>query len=235
VQGQLLGALVAGLPVGATSLATLDRLDLRALLAASMLERRRQVDVESQRARGQQELFDLLSEPLLLLDPAGRISASSRGARELLRPAVTERKSQPAGVLPSEHLSSFFSARDQERVQQWLRDSLQSSGSSPVMEKQTPQAQLHNGINVRLHFAPPVPGQPTAILLQPLGAAEPARDSDHAEAELQNVIEWLEEGVVLFGADENVRAMNTRFEQIMGLAPEQSGKIRSLEGLIVQL
>jgi two-component system NtrC family sensor kinase len=74
-----------------------------------------------------------------------------------------------------------------------------------------------------------------AILLQPLGATESARQSDHAEVELQNVIEWLEEGVLLFDAGENVRAINTRFEQIMGLNPGQSGKIKSLEGLIAHL
>jgi signal transduction histidine kinase/FixJ family two-component response regulator len=234
-QGQLLGTLVAGLPGVATSLATLDRLDLRALLAASLLEKRKRLDVESQRARCQEELLDLLSEPLLLMDASGRISASSRGARELLRPAVTARESRPAGALPSEHLSGLFFGRDQERVQQWLRDTIQSCASTPTAEKQPPQAQLHNGINVRLYLARPVPGQLAAILLQPLIANESARQSDHAEAELQNVIEWLEEGVVLFDAGENVRAMNTRFEQIMGLAPEQSGKIKSLEGLIAHL
>ncbi len=52
---------------------------------------------------------------------------------------------------------------------------------------------------------------------------------------MQNVIEWLEEGVVLFDAQDNIRAMNTRFEQIAGLAPEESGKIKTLEGLIGRL
>lgn len=232
VQGQLLGTLVAGLPGGVTSLATLDRLDFRAMLAAFLLERRRQLDVELQRARCQQEMFDLLSEPLLLLDATGRITASSRGARELLR---ADRSLQPVGVLPSEHLSGFFSGRDQERVEQWLHDSLPYSASKPVTERQSPEAQLHNGINVQLRLSPSVPGQPAAILLQPLEATESALQSDYAEAELRNVIEWLEEGVVLFDSDENVRAMNTRFEQIMGLAPEEFGKIKSLEDLMARL
>ena len=235
VHGHLLGTLVAGLPGGATSLVTLDRLELRAVLAASLLQRRKQMEVETQRARGQQELLDLLSEPLLLLDAAGRISASSRGARELLRPALPARESQPADALPSENLSGLFCGRDQERVQRWLHDSLESSTSSPVLGKQPPEAQLHNGINVELHLAPSAPGQLAAILLQPLGAKESARQSDHADAELQNVIEWLEEGVVLFDSHENVRAINTRFEQIMGLAPGQSGTIKSLEKLIARL
>jgi signal transduction histidine kinase len=33
----------------------------------------------------------------------------------------------------------------------------------------------------------------------------------------------------------NVRAMNTRFEQIAGLAPEESGKFKTLEGLLGRL
>jgi signal transduction histidine kinase/FixJ family two-component response regulator len=52
---------------------------------------------------------------------------------------------------------------------------------------------------------------------------------------LQNVIEWLEEGVVLFDAQENIRVMNTRFEQIAGLPPEESGTIKTLEELIARL
>ena len=236
-QGRLLGTLVAGLPGGATSLATLDRLDFRALLAAHLLDRRRRADVESQRTRSQQELLDLLNEPLLLLDAAGRVTASSRGARALLRPAVTARESQPADVPISEYFSGLFSGRDQDRVQQWLLDSPLSATSAAVTEKQAPQVLLRNGINVRLQVAPRGPGQPAAILLQPLGeeAAESARQPGQGEAELRNVIEWLEEGVVLFDASQNVRAMNTRFEQIIGLAPEHSGKIKTLEGLIANL
>ena len=234
-QGQLLGTLVAGLPGGAASLATLDRLDLRALLAATALEKRKASQVESQRARAQLELIELLSEPLLLLDETGRIVVSSRGARELLCKAVPARESPPAAILPLEHLSGLVCGRDQQRVQRWLRDSLQASASNSVRKEEPLHVQLHNGINVRLHLTLPVPGQPAAILLQPHGALESVRQTDHAEAELQNVIEWLEEGVVLFDTSENVRAMNTRFEQIMGLAPEQSGKIRSLEGLIAHL
>jgi len=31
-------------------------------------------------------------------------------------------------------------------------------------------------------------------------------------------------GVILFDAQDNIRVMNTRFEQIAGLAPEESGE-----------
>ena len=59
-EGQLLGVLVAGFPATVASMATLNRLELRA-----------------------QSLLDLVSDPLFLLDNIGRITATSRGAREL--------------------------------------------------------------------------------------------------------------------------------------------------------
>jgi hypothetical protein len=77
-EGQLLGVLVAGLSSGAVSLATLDRLELCAALAASALWHRRKKEEEGHQARWQQGLLDLIREPLFLVDQAGTIVASSR-------------------------------------------------------------------------------------------------------------------------------------------------------------
>jgi two-component system NtrC family sensor kinase len=53
--------------------------------------------------------------------------------------------------------------------------------------------------------------------------------------EILNVIEWLEEGVVLFGANEKVRAVNTRFAQIVGLSPEELAGVKTLDDLVASL
>jgi signal transduction histidine kinase/ActR/RegA family two-component response regulator len=53
--------------------------------------------------------------------------------------------------------------------------------------------------------------------------------------EILNVIEWLEEGVVLFGANQEIRALNTRFGQIVGLSPEELAGIKTLDDLIASL
>jgi len=87
-------------------------------------------------------------------------------------------------------------------------------------------SELCNGICVRLRIAGPAPGRGLAILLEPLESHEAARQADRAETELQSVLEWMEEGVVLFDAQENVRAMNTRFEQIAGSARRTPGRSR---------
>jgi signal transduction histidine kinase/CheY-like chemotaxis protein len=234
-QGQLLGVLVAGLPGGATSLATLDRLELRARVAAVALHNRKREEKESHKARSQQELFDFISDPVLLLDDAGKVTASTRGARNLFSRAGQTSGSPSPAIFPS-HLSDLFGGRDRIRVQKWLQQALDLPASgNGANEEETSQAELQNGVSVRLRLAPRVPGQPFAVLLQPAAALESERPPDHAEAELQNVLEWLEEGVVLFDSRENVRAMNTRFQQIAGLSPDESGRIKTLEGLIARL
>ncbi len=227
-EAQLLGILVAGLPASAVSITTLDRLELRARLAAFALLRSKRNEEESRAANAEQSLLDLVADPLFLLDHSGRVTASSRGARELFR------RAGKTAALPSGHLSDLFCGRDRERLGRWLQQSLNPS-SAPAIKKETPQGELQNGIKVRLQLAPRLPSQPPAVLLEPEKAAESRRQTDHAEAELQNVIGWLEEGVVLFDERENVRAVNTRFEQMVGLTPEESGKIKTLEEWIARL
>ena len=57
----------------------------------------------------------------------------------------------------------------------------------------------------------------------------------HAPTELMNVIEWLEEGLVLFGPHNEIRAMNTRFGQIVGWTAEQCMEVRTLDALVALL
>jgi signal transduction histidine kinase/CheY-like chemotaxis protein len=61
------------------------------------------------------------------------------------------------------------------------------------------------------------------------------RDAEHSVTEVLNVIEWLEEGVVLVGPRQEIRAVNSRFGQIVGLAPEELARIRTLNDLITAL
>jgi signal transduction histidine kinase/CheY-like chemotaxis protein len=59
--------------------------------------------------------------------------------------------------------------------------------------------------------------------------------TEHAITEVLNVIEWLEEGVVLFGARQEIRALNTRFGQIIGLAPEELASIKTRDDLVAAI
>jgi len=61
------------------------------------------------------------------------------------------------------------------------------------------------------------------------------KDAEHSVTEVMNVIEWLEEGVVLVGPRQEIRAVNSRFGQIVGLAPEELARIKTLNDLITAL
>ncbi len=61
------------------------------------------------------------------------------------------------------------------------------------------------------------------------------RDAEHGVTAVLNVIEWLEEGVVLFGPRQEIRAVNSRFGQMVGLAPEELARIKTLDDLIASL
>jgi signal transduction histidine kinase/CheY-like chemotaxis protein len=235
-EGQLSGAMVAGLPGRATSLATFERLELRAVLAASALRHRMLKEEESRRAGRQQTLLECISEPLLVLDEAGRIAAASRGAHELALGTASKIKGPRRPETPSSsNLEEVFRAGDREQVETWLRAALDRGPANRDVNAESIRVELHNGAGVRLRLVKPAQGAATVILLESLVAGASNGQAMHAETELQNVIEWLEEGVVLFDTQNNIRAINTRFEQMAGLAPEESGKFQTLEGLIGRL
>jgi signal transduction histidine kinase/FixJ family two-component response regulator len=234
-EGQLLGTLVAGIPGDAVSLATLDRLALRAALAASALRERSRNAQDAKLAARQHALLDCIAEPLFLLDDAGKIADVSRGARELTGLATQTTGSQRAGLLPQVSLPELFCERDRERLETWLRARFDRGVAERVTGQESFRTELRNGVGVRLSLAAHAQAQATVVLLEPTVKRESSGQAGTAEIELQNVIEWLEEGVILFDAQDNVRAMNTRFEQIASLAPEESGEFKTLDGLIGRL
>jgi signal transduction histidine kinase/FixJ family two-component response regulator len=234
-EGRLLGTLVAGIPGDAVSLATLDRLALRASLAASALRERTRNAEDAKLAARQHALLDCITEPFLLLDDAGKITAASRGARELTRLALKASELQMASLLPQAYLPELFCERDGERLEKWLRARFDGGVPERVQANGSFRTELRNGVGVRLSLAAHAQAQATVVLLEPLARHESSGQPGTAEIELQNVIEWLEEGVILFDAQDNVRAVNTRFEQIAGLAPEESGEFKTLDGLIARL
>jgi two-component system NtrC family sensor kinase len=69
-----------------------------------------------------------------------------------------------------------------------------------------------------------------------VSARESAADhASRAETELKSILQWLDEGVILFDAQENVRALNSRFLQVAGLDSSDAAKLPTLEDLISKL
>ncbi len=232
--GETLGVLAMGFRHGAVSAANLQRLEVRAAVAAAALLLRKRGGEAAQQAARQQALLQASSGATILVDADGRIAGSSRGAQELLGSMLGDHRAaaEVSGPSAAPQFAQLFRAREQQCVETWLQRS-RGARVADGSEEEMPEVELYGGGRVRLRCAA-LPGGGLGVSLDPVAALDTAR-ADRAEAQLVNVIEWLEEGVVLFDADHGIRAMNTRFAQIAGLAPEETSRITTLNGLIARL
>ena len=233
--GQLVGVLVAVLPGAAASLAMLERLELRASLAAEVLSRKAEADQQGWLAAAGRSALRASSQPAVLLDAQGLIVEFSRAARDFFVDPNTPR-ALPIAKKTGRPFSTLFRASEQAQVASWLRRQLalpRAAGNARAAEAL--EAELENGQRVRAHS--PFSGADASLMLlmERISGGDSVLALDSSETELHNVIEWLEEGVILFDAQDQVRAINMRFEQMVGLASEESGKYRTLSALIDRL
>jgi len=234
--GEALGVLVAGLPPGFASLASLERLEFRAALAASVVVRRKWSAEGKRQAAWQQALLQASREALILLYADGEIAGCNASARQLLGQAENENREVESGLCGSERFEELFSTREKQRMQEWLRQLPASVSRARDVGEIPPEAELYNGLRVRVHRIPRTGEGVVGAVLEPLREDRAAsRPDPAAEAQLFSLIEWLEEGVVLFDANNGIYAMNSRFAQIVGWPAEQARRITSFSGLISQL
>jgi signal transduction histidine kinase/CheY-like chemotaxis protein len=245
--GETLGVLVAGNSPKTSSLATLERLELRASLAVSALERRRLRAEQIRRAARCHALLEFSADATVLLDARGNIANLNRSAKVLLEEKRGERapeaSQEPLGQRSTQEpvwsvggrFASLFCAREQQRVDEWASRALAGERDKAIEVRETSERELVNGVRVRLHAPLFAGGDLAAVVLAPAASHESAQQRSRSDAELQNVLEWVEEGILLFGANYSIRAMNTRFAQIAGLSPEQAAACTTLDSLIAHL
>jgi signal transduction histidine kinase/CheY-like chemotaxis protein len=245
--GEALGILVAGVSQKTASLAMLERLELRASLSVSALERRRHRAEQVRRTARRHALLEFSPEPTVLLDALGNIANLNRGAKLLLeqgRGALTLESPQPQdsqGPLKEPvwalggRFAFLFCAREQPRIEEWSSRALAGERDRAFEVQEVCEAELVSGVRVRLH-APVFAGDDlAAVVLAPAAGEEAVQQRSRSEAELHNVLEWVEEGILLFGANHAIRAMNTRFAQIAGLSPAEAAACTTLDSLIGHL
>jgi signal transduction histidine kinase/ActR/RegA family two-component response regulator len=247
--GQLYGILLAGLPRRSTSLAALERLERRAMLAGLVLEQLRRERQATLAARQQRAILASTRESLLVLDEGFHLADLSTSAEELLTSSRVVGVANALTVAPASRLPLAQLFRDNEadrqRLTEWLlrpRDYARNSadhaaGNSPreswAAGEDALELPLRDGTPVLLRHALPSALGQTVLSLEKLAAA-PAAEPQPALA-LQGVIEWLEEGVVMFDAHGRVCARNTRFEQFAGLGPSETAQGATLEELIAKM
>ena len=85
---------------------------------------------------------------------------------------------------------------------------------------------------MRLRLTANSDGEHCSIILERADELPRARELQEVEAELQQALEWLDEGVVVFDENDRIRAKNARFLQILGLSAAAGASLRTLEDLI---
>lgn len=239
-----LGVLVAGIPLKANALALLERLEFRASLAVAALDRRRIHAEQIRHTARRRTLLESSPDATILLDARGKIASLNRSARILLEEACIDRSTESAQEelpLPAMNesiwyvggrLSQLFCAREQQRIEAWSTRVLSDAPGKTSAMQEVCEGELVSGIRVRLH-APVAAGEDlAAVVLAPAASHEALLLRSRSQAELHNVLEWVEEGIVLFGADHSIHAMNTRFAQIAGLSAEEAEASHTLDDLI---
>jgi signal transduction histidine kinase/CheY-like chemotaxis protein len=232
--GAAIGLLVAGLRPGAASLALLERLELSGTLAGAALAHFTRRQEEKQNANWHQALLELGSEAAVLLDSRGQVFSMNRAARKLLSESERQEQSGELSSHEGEYFAQLFRARDHEKIKEWSQRTLRGAPEGQLPSHNPLEVELSNGTQVRIRTATPA-GPLATVLIEPLAKGNAAQPSSPVAAELQGVIEWLEEGVVLFDAGNNIRAMNTRFAQMAGLAPDEQQTIKTFEELLSRL
>ena len=224
-EGEVNAVLVAGLPWRRSSLGMLERLELRALLAAQVLERRNRIARALNEKARQSALLEAAEEPVVIVDRQGFIARMSRGARQLIADSA-EAREDTHQVL---RFAEVFRPREWEEVHRWVQSVFLEGTPGP---EDSLVANLKNGTELRLRRTAISDGEHCSITMEKAAASECAREVHEVEAELQQVLEWLEEGVVVFDENERIRAKNARFLQILGLSADDGASLQSLEDLI---
>ncbi len=264
-EGTLHGVLVAGFAREAAPQTRIDRLKLRGALAAAVLGKWKTNQLEARSSAGRKALLDNSREATVLLDESGRIAMLSTRAQLLLREdagSASEyscagqtlmdlfQPAERAGVKDwwegafrnsaerhANHQTTLPVTHGVERRKdpQPLTEAILNNGVKVRLKAPLTEAILNNGVKVRLKAPLPAGGAYAAVVLETWRDPVASEGDNRAATELASVLEWLDEGVVLFDALDNVRALNSRFLSMTGLQDRDRTELSTLEKLIFNL
>src|SRR5208337_2367131 len=223
--GEVNAVLLAGLPWRRSSLGMLERLELRALLAAQVLERRNRIARELIEKSQQSVLLESHEEPVAFVDRQGFITGMSRGARQLVGNSAEARGDTPQVL----RFAEMFRPREREEVHRWMQSAFLEGAQG---QEDRFVACLKNGTELRLRRTAISDSEHCSLTLEKADGMGRAREVHEVERELQQVLEWLDEGVVVFDQNDRIRAKNARFLQILGLSGDDGAALQSLEDLL---
>jgi PAS domain-containing protein len=221
---EICGVLMAGLPRYKESCGVLERLELRALLAAQFLEDKRRDEQELRARSWQKALLESSEDAKVLVDCYGFLHGMSHGAKELARSV----DSAVSGMPGEGRFAELFQPKDWEEVNRWAKSAFGIGKSAP---EEPFEAELRGGSPVRLRRLAIWENEILAVGLERVKEQASPLRAGHWEEEFQQTLEWLEEGVVVFNECGSIRALNGRFLQIVGLNEEERAELKSVEDL----
>jgi signal transduction histidine kinase/CheY-like chemotaxis protein len=233
------GTLVAGLRSGPATQRDVERLELRGELAAAALAQRQSAAALVLERKRQRAIVESDSSAKIILEADGRLGSISGGAKELLgRSASDASLPEQADGSRRRQFTELFQASDRSQVEAWLQRAQSSPRSNAGLHDEALEARLLTGATVRLRpipFADVVGDSLAAVILEPIAGEQSPAQPHPSEAQLHHVIEWLEEGVVLFDVNQGIQAMNSRFAQIVGFSPDDAAGVATLASLISRM
>lgn len=232
--GENLGVLVAGIRYSNASVAALEHLELRAALATATLLRQQRSEQAAQQELRKQAVLAAMDAAVVEIHADGTIARHSNGAHVLLGSGNASPDQFPVAN-ESGHFVDLFSASELPRVKAWLAKVLLPAPNPGIIKEVLPEVELRTGARVRLQALFSTADGRAEALLHPLPDLDEKRATDDSLAEILNVIEWLEEGVVLLGRNREIRALNSRFGQIVGLPSEEFAAIKTFDDLIAAI
>ena len=224
------GVLVVRVHSSLASFATLVRLELFAQFASAALA----ISAQKQ-AAGTAELSSFFlqnsSQPAFLLDARLEIISASPSANEIWphprEPVSSQAPSRAAAIPLPAPAFQLFRPADWQRVSEWMK---RVSETGVSREARALSATLHTGQRVRLSA---FPFSPAGLFLIVQGArigTDSVRTRDAAE--LHTLVEWIDQGVLLFDQHESLRTINPRFAQLFGLTVVDLQRAASLKDLV---
>jgi len=236
VRGRPCGVLMAGLLHSEDSRDDFVRLESYALLAASVLDREAAREDRTAANETLRQITEDSRECLVVLDEKGSIRQASRAAAALLYP--------PWGRPDEITLEDLFSPVARDAVTEW-RGRLRSPAVPPVRQSETPvaalEAALDRGGIVRMHLRGEIKGtggdgQRWLIHFEDQGVLQSLREAgERLEAEMTSLLDSIESGVLLLGADGAIRMASDRLGAIFGIESRRLLEFRNIDALIDSL
>lgn len=165
-------------------------------------------------------LLENVSEALLLVDSAGTIHQANHAARQTLGLKVTG--------LAKAALPEFFSSGERRGICAWLRSAAFGQALAPA------EGTLETGIPVRMQVlgALEFSGRLLVGLEEGSAAQRAERRCRQLESELRGVLDAVETGILLLDRSGQIRFVNARLGQMLGLEARALGQVASFDEFV---